>query len=239
MRPITAFLTGVLATIFVPIVGALIFFKMGWVAVNADAKPGWLEREVAEMSLDASVARHAPKTENPAPQTEETLKAAVVLYKDNCEGCHGGSQGPSDFGLSFYPPAPQFVNRKKPFGATDGELFYVIKHGIRLTGMPSFGSEIGKPMLKDDEIWALVRFLKALQSLPPAVAEEWRGHPSTAPSTAPSGEASPLAAPSGTASPSAAPSGMSSPSAEASAAASSSPAPSGGPASSAAPDDDD
>ena len=33
----------------------------------------------------------------------------------------------------WQPPAPQFVNRKRPFGDTDGELFYVIKHGIRLT----------------------------------------------------------------------------------------------------------
>lgn len=229
MRPITAFLTGVLATIFVPLVGALIFFKMGWVAVNADAKPGWVEREVAEMSLDASVARNAPKAENPAPKTDETLKAAVTLYKDNCAGCHGGSQGPSDFGLSFYPPAPQFVNRKKPFGAPDGELFYVIKHGIRLTGMPAFGSEVGKSLLKDDEIWALVRFMKAMQSLPPAVAEEWRGHPTTAPSAAPSGEASPSVAPSGEV----APSPSASPSTEASSSASPKAEASG------APDDDD
>lgn len=210
MRPFKAFLAGVLVTIFVPLVAALLVFKMGWVSVNADARPGWIERELAEMSLDASVARNAPRTENPVVANDQNLKAAVTLYKDNCAGCHGGSQGPSDFGLSFYPPAPQFVNRKKPFGASDAELFYVTKHGIRLTGMPAFGSESGKAMLKDEEIWSIVRFLKAMHALPPAVAEEWQGHsatPSPQPTSAPASSASPTAEGSGIpAAPSAAPS---------------------------------
>ena len=192
MRPITAFVTGVVVTIAVPLVSALVFFKMGLVAVNADASPGWVERQLAGLSREASIARNAPRTDNPVAATDETLRAAVTLYKDNCAGCHGGSQGPSDFGLAFYPPAPQFVNRKRPFGDTDGELFYVIKHGIRLTGMPAFGGQ-KRPLLKDEEIWGLVRFLKTMQSLPPSVAEEWRGHPTTAPSGTASASPAPAA----------------------------------------------
>lgn len=194
------FIAGVLVTIFVPLVAAFCFFKLGLMAVNADAPPGWLERRIANMSLDAAVHRNAPQQENPIAVNDENLIKGVKLYKENCSGCHGGPDGPSDFGLSFYPPAPQF---KRSFGAPDGNIFYIVKHGVRLTGMPAFGGEM-HTQLKDDQIWTLVRFLKNMQSLPPAAEAAWKAQPTPAasPSASPSSSpgagasASPTAAPS-------------------------------------------
>jgi mono/diheme cytochrome c family protein len=52
----------------------------------------------------------------------------------------------------------------------DGVSFWKIKHGIRLTGMPSFGST-----LSDQEIWTLVLFLKHMDKLPPVAQQAWAG----------------------------------------------------------------
>jgi mono/diheme cytochrome c family protein len=51
---------------------------------------------------------------------------------------------------------------------TDSQLFWLIKHGIRNTGMPAWGG-----MLSDDEIWQIVSLLKNSQDLPPSVETEW------------------------------------------------------------------
>lgn len=232
------FLIGVLVTVLVPLLGALIFFKLGLMAVNADATPGWFEKRIASMSLNAAVARNAPRVENPIPVTDESLKKGMKLYKDNCAGCHGGPDGSSDFGLAFYPAAPQFVKWTHPLGDPDPEVFYIVKHGVRMTGMPSFGSE-KSPMLKDDDIWTLVRFLKAMTALPPAVEQEWKAKPAPTPSASPSGSpgpaasGSPAAAASGSpsagasGSPAAASSGQPSPAASAASKASPSGSPSG------------
>jgi mono/diheme cytochrome c family protein len=51
---------------------------------------------------------------------------------------------------------------------TEAQLFWVIKHGIRNTGMPAWGG-----MLSDDEVWQLVSLLKNSQDLPPSVEAHW------------------------------------------------------------------
>jgi mono/diheme cytochrome c family protein len=188
------FLAGVVVAILVPLLGAFLYFKLGFMPVNADAPPGALEKWIAHMSLDAAVDRGAPRGENPVPDNEQTVTRAAKIFKESCAGCHGSPQGASDFGLAFYPQAPQFFKRSRPFGDPDGNLFYVIKHGIRMTGMPAFGAENRVALLKDEEIWGLVRFLKALPTLPPTAQEELKANPAPAPSPAASG--GPLASPS-------------------------------------------
>ncbi|PYS29106.1 MAG: hypothetical protein DMF75_17815 [Acidobacteria bacterium] len=65
-------------------------------------------------------------------------------------------------GQSFYPPAPQLPAGMYRY--TDSQLFWLVKHGIRNTGMPGWGS-----MLSDDEIRQIVSLLKDSQDLPPSV----------------------------------------------------------------------
>lgn len=167
------FIVGVVVTLIVLAGGVYLFLRMGLLAVNADAQPGGLERSLANMSLDASVSRNAPGGPNPVSSTEATLRNGVKLYKGNCAECHGGPDGPSQFGLSFYPRAPQFVKRRKPFDDPDPNLFYVIKHGIRLTGMPAFGAA-RQPLLKDEEIWTLVDFIKQFPDVPASIQADWK-----------------------------------------------------------------
>jgi mono/diheme cytochrome c family protein len=57
----------------------------------------------------------------------------------------------------------------------EAALFWIVKHGIRSTAMPSFTTT-----LQDEEIWKIVMFLKQMDKLPPTVDPEWKKLPSEA-----------------------------------------------------------
>ena len=138
-------------------------FKVGLVPVNADVPPSGLEMRFIPIAVHASVAHHADEQLNPVAPTDENLIAGAEVYAELCARCHGiPGRGPSVLGASFYPPAPQFS--VQPSAYTEGELFWIVKHGIRNTGMPAWGR-----LLTDQDIWQAVAVLHRLNSLPPAV----------------------------------------------------------------------
>jgi len=138
-------------------------FKLGLMPVNADVPPSGLETRFIPIAVHASVASHAEEQSNPVAPTDENLIAGGEVYAELCSRCHGiPGRGPSVFGGSFYPPAPQFTLQASAY--TEGELFWIVKHGIRNTGMPSWGR-----LLTDQDIWQVVAVLRRLNSLPSAV----------------------------------------------------------------------
>jgi thiosulfate dehydrogenase len=159
---------------------ALVYFAviLGLMPANADARPSALERWAARTSLRATVAREAPKQSDPLPADDATLTAGVKLYADNCMICHGASDGQaSNVAAGLYQHAPQLAKHgveDDPEGAT----YWTINHGIRLTGMPSFGKS-----LTDDQIWQLATLLKHMDSLPPKAQAAWKKLPSQASSS--------------------------------------------------------
>jgi mono/diheme cytochrome c family protein len=162
---------GVVLTIIVAAIAGYVFVRSGAMPANADAKPGALEEWAASTSLHATLDREAPQGANPVPNTEENLLAGVRLFARNCAVCHGSAKGDaaaSPIAKGLYQKPPQFATE----GVEDdpeGVSYWKIKHGIRLTGMPSFGGTLG-----DKEIWTLALFLKQMDRLPPAVAQAWQ-----------------------------------------------------------------
>jgi mono/diheme cytochrome c family protein len=146
-------------------------FKLGLMPVNADVPPSGLETRFIPMAVHASVANHAEEQPNPVAPTDENLIAGGEVYAELCARCHGiPGRGPSVLGVSFYPPAPQFS--VQPPAYTEGELFWIVKHGIRNTGMPAWGR-----LLTDQDIWQVVALLRRLNSLPSAVETSFKeGH---------------------------------------------------------------
>jgi thiosulfate dehydrogenase len=161
---------GVASTIVIVLVGGLILVKSGLIPANADAKPSQLETWMASTSLDATLHRKAPKNQNPVALTDQNLLEGVHLFAQNCAVCHGSAKGKnaaSPIAKGLYQKPPQFATD----GVEDdpeGDSFWKIKHGIRLTGMPSFGYT-----LKDQQIWTLALFLKHMDKLPPTVQQAW------------------------------------------------------------------
>ena len=161
---------GVALTLAVALIGAYSLVRSGLIPANADAKPGRLETWMARTSLEATLLRNAPKEQNPVALTDQNLLEGVHLFAQNCAVCHGSAKGDksaSPIAKGLYQKPPQFATD----GVEDdpeGDSFWKIKHGIRLTGMPSFGYS-----LKDRDIWTLALFLKHLDKLSPAVQQTW------------------------------------------------------------------
>ena len=163
--------SGILLTLAVALIGGYFLVRSGFVPANADTQPGRLETWLAHTSLDATLAREAPTGQNPVELSEQNLTHGVHLFAQNCAVCHGSAKGaasPSPIAKGLYQKPPQFATD----GVEDdpeGVPFWKIKHGIRLTGMPSFGDS-----LSDQEIWTLALFLKHMDKLPPAVQQTWQ-----------------------------------------------------------------
>lgn len=161
---------GVAFTLVAGLIGAYALVRSGLIPANADAKPGWLETWMARTSLDASLRRDAPSEPNPVALTEGNLLEGVRLFARNCAICHGSAKGaasPSPIAKGLYQKPPQLATdgvEDDPEGVT----FWKVKHGIRLTGMPSFGAS-----LSEREIWTLALFLKHMDTLPPGVQQTW------------------------------------------------------------------
>jgi mono/diheme cytochrome c family protein len=96
------------------------------------------------------------------------LADARAHWADHCAVCHANNgSGDTEMGKHMYPPAPD-MRQAETQNLTDGELFYIIQNGIRLSGMPSWGS--GKSRDEEDS-WKLVRLIR---HLPKLTAEEER-----------------------------------------------------------------
>jgi mono/diheme cytochrome c family protein len=164
------FIAGIVATILVAIIGGYLLLQSGLIPANADANPGGLELWAAGTSLNATLRSQAPKQPNPVVLSSANLIEGTHLYGQHCAICHGTSAGGSSaspVAKGLYPAPPQLAED----GVEDdpeGVSYWKIKHGIRLTGMPAWGSS-----LTDQQIWTLALFLKHMDKLPPDAQNVW------------------------------------------------------------------
>jgi mono/diheme cytochrome c family protein len=122
-----------------------------------------------ELTMRRSVERRGRDIAVPPLGEPAQLAQGLALYRSHCEQCHGApGVAPAPFALGLTPlPAPLAqTGREWP----PGELFWVVKHGIKMTGMPAW-----KFRLTDEEIWALVAFM--LRRLPFLSPAEYRALP--------------------------------------------------------------
>jgi thiosulfate dehydrogenase len=168
---VRGFIAGMAALIVLALVGAYGLLRSGLIPANADAAAGGLEIWAASTSLTANLRREAPKGPNPVPLTDDHLMDGVRLYAQHCAICHGtaaGDASASPVARGLYPKPPQLATD----GVEDdpeGVSYWKIKHGIRLTGMPSW-----KGALTDQQIWTLALFLKHMDKLPADAQQAWK-----------------------------------------------------------------
>lgn len=156
------FLWGILFALFALIAGGWFALRQGYVNFAADERPSFVELRLSMAAVEASVARRAARQNNPLSPTDENIVAGAKLYLDHCGGCHGVPSNPdSQFAKSFYPPAPGFFHEAPDM--SEGATFFIIRHGIRWTGMPGWGNT-----LDVTQTWQVVTFLSNIEKLPPA-----------------------------------------------------------------------
>ena len=149
------FIVGIIVTLVVVFGGAYVYTTTGHFDTRAvGPTPGTFERRTANRSVDEWVDDHAPKQDNPFPPNPENITQGFNTYDKNCAWCHGSLKQPvSPMRRNFYPSVPQLMTRTPD--DPDGNLFYVVKYGIRFSGMPGWDG-----VLSDDDIWKTVLFIK-------------------------------------------------------------------------------
>lgn len=164
----TRFLIGFLFAVVLLLSALFCYVRFGFVDPRADVEPGPMEKELAMPALDAALDRHAPNAKNPLQPTDENLLAGMKIYQANCAGCHGDISHPHPpLADSFYPRVPQFVEDAPDM--PENQNFYIIQHGVRLSGMPAW-----KATLKEPELWQVTTFLSHMDKLPPPVLDAWK-----------------------------------------------------------------
>jgi mono/diheme cytochrome c family protein len=154
-------ITGVL---LIAAIAAVIVF--GWYEVrrgfSARQEPSAIETLLAKTARNMAVPARYQELENPFPMSPENLRAGMVHFADHCAICHANDgSGDTPFGKNLYPKPPDMrtaETQHKP----DGELYYTIENGVRLTGMPAFGEGHGT---NDADTWKLVLFIHHLPQL--------------------------------------------------------------------------
>lgn len=150
------------------VIGVLAVTAGGWFlrrGISARQRPGRLESAVALRARSLAIPRASRGLVNPVPPTAAAIDRGLRHFADHCAVCHGNDgRGDTEMGRGLYPPPPD-MRSDRTQALTDGELFYIIENGVRLTGMPAWGE--GSP---DGETasWQLVRFIRHLPALTPA-----------------------------------------------------------------------
>src|SRR5713226_4218444 len=129
--------------------------------LSAREEPMGVEAWVAGWARAAALPTDARSRTNPVPKSPEVLADARAHWADHCALCHANDgSGQIEMGQRLYPPAPD-MRKERTQQMTDGELFYSIENGIRLSGMPAWGgTEVG-----ERDSWKLVHFIRHLPAM--------------------------------------------------------------------------
>lgn len=161
MRSLTLIATGAISVIVIAGVSGLLFLKFGANGFSARAAPSAFEVTAAQTARALAMPAGAKQKLNPIANSKEVLDEAMAHWADHCAVCHSNDgSGQIEMGRQMYPHAPD-MRKDQTQQLTDGELFYIIENGIRLSGMPAWGgTEAGA---KDS--WKLVYFIRHLPQM--------------------------------------------------------------------------
>ena len=158
---------GALAIVFG--IGCAVFFFGGYYNVAGTAEdPAAVTWALTKVRV-ASVNRHATDSPPAAFGDDNMVLAGAKAYASNgCANCHGA---PGVMWLKYseglHPDPPDL--KKVAGDLSPAQLFWIIKNGINMTGMPSFQLAGAK----DDEIWSIAAFVKKLPAVSDADYKSW------------------------------------------------------------------
>jgi mono/diheme cytochrome c family protein len=160
MRAISHVLLGIVATVMILAAGGFVYLKS--TGLSTRGQPGRVEAIVARTARSMAIPSSVRALRNPTPASREAIEEGMAHYADHCATCHANDgSGKTEMGQGLFPPAPD-MRLPETQGMSDGELFYVIEHGIRFTGMPGWrtGTDAG-----EQSSWHLVHFIRRLPAL--------------------------------------------------------------------------
>ena len=106
---------------------------------SARTEPSSIEKLVAQTARKMAVPSSYGRLQNPFQASPENIRVAMGHFADHCATCHANDgSGDTLFGRGLYPKPPD-MRMAETQNKSDGELYYTIENGVRLSGMPVFG----------------------------------------------------------------------------------------------------
>ena len=137
---------------------------------SALATPSAVEEFAATTARKIAVPSSYRELHNPVAPSAENIRRGMAHFADHCATCHANDGGGQTiFGKGLYPKPPD-LRAAGTQNKTDGELYYTIANGVRLSGMPAF-SEIHTP----EKAWRLILFIRHLPQITPEELQEMKG----------------------------------------------------------------
>jgi mono/diheme cytochrome c family protein len=154
--------------------GGIAFLGAGWLVVHGVSTrdtPTAVEEVAARALRHLAVPAGERRRANPVPPGADVLAEGRAHWADHCATCHGNDgRGETEMGRSLYPKAPD-MTLPKTQGLSDGEMFAIIKNGVRLTGMPAWGNPTNEG---DAQTWKLVHFIRHLREITPEELDQMK-----------------------------------------------------------------
>ena len=160
-------------------IGIAAFFFGGFFNVAASQDDPDVVNWALEHVRAASIGRHATDMPTASLNDPALVQAGAKAFSERgCVHCHGGPGAEwSKFSEGLNPGPPDL---KDVVDDPPQDIFWVIKNGIKMTGMPSFG----KIEVPDQEIWSIVAFVKKLPTVSEADYKAWTATSPAAPAAA-------------------------------------------------------
>ena len=145
--------------VFVMALAGFLLASSGIIPIKASSGHWPITRWFLQFSKQRSVAIYSLGTEAPPLDEARLVLKGAGAYEINCRACHGSPSLQSPRVAQAMTPKPPYLPHTAS-GWEPGELFYIVKHGIKFTGMPAWPAQH-----RDDEVWAMVAFLRKFSGL--------------------------------------------------------------------------
>jgi mono/diheme cytochrome c family protein len=173
-----------LIVVVVIALAAIAFVFSGIYDVAASSPEPGLVRAVLVQAREHSIERHAAGIHPPADLDDpRRIREGFEHYHEMCTTCHGApGVAVSEIGQGLNPEPPELASSNDA-GEEAASFFWIVKNGIKMTGMPAFGVTHN-----DDQIWSIIAFLRRMPKLTP---QEYQDMARQAGLIAPASEAAP------------------------------------------------
>lgn len=154
---------GVVIFIAVLIVGGFLYAWSRLYNISA-TKPHWgVTFWFMEAFRNRSIKAHSDEVRIPNLDDPKFKEAAISHFNEMCRVYHGApGYDPDELAEGLYPAPPSMISGQWQEGRSEAETYWIVKNGIKMTGMPAFG-----PTHSDDELWGLVALTEEIPRMKP------------------------------------------------------------------------
>jgi cytochrome c553 len=154
-------ITRVMSIVTLVVLAVVAYSAWNFGGLSTRSEPTYLEKVLARSVRGFAIPSRARDARNPLLFSSEVWAESRAHFADHCASCHANDgSGQTEIGRNLYPKAPD-MRLPATQRLTDGEIYWIIENGVRLTGMPAWGDGGGN----DADTWKLVHFIRHINEL--------------------------------------------------------------------------